>query len=102
MGFYSGVRSTTLEPAYSTDTHPDNCILVFSLNGDEIVNKETILNPIAFPQLARNGENAVTNQPYITKSVAPLLIVHSDHDPLVPCGQSVILEEALKNRCQRD
>ena len=33
---------------------------------------------------------------YITKDAAPFLIMHGDKDPLVPLGQSRMLDEALK------
>ncbi len=33
---------------------------------------------------------------YVTRDDPPMLIVHGDHDPLVPHGQSVLLEQALK------
>ena len=34
---------------------------------------------------------------YVSHDTPPFLIVHGDHDPLVPYGQSLLLVEALKN-----
>ncbi len=45
-----------------------------------------------------NKEKAARANPvtYVSKGDAPFLIIHGDTDPLVPCHQSKLLEDALK------
>jgi acetyl esterase/lipase len=48
--------------------------------------------------LPENPEKAAAASPitYVSQGDAPMLLVHGDKDPLVPCQQSEILYEALK------
>ena len=49
--------------------------------------------------IQENKEKAKTANPitYVSKDSAPFLIMHGDKDPLVPLGQSQLLEKALKD-----
>ncbi len=49
--------------------------------------------------IQENKEKAKTANPitYVSKDSAPFLILHGDKDPLVPLGQSQLLEKALKD-----